>query len=153
MATYQFSLEPLLKHRQAIEDRAQQDLAKILRQRMILMHQLSSEQQTILESRRELADGLQGTVDMNRVGHFARYSGQVTQLAQTMAVRLGKLESDLNRAHACLAEAMRERKSVELLKRRRYKQWRRRQRRQETAELDEIALMAHQYRALEAVGS
>lgn len=139
MAKFRFSLEPLLVHRRAVEDAAQRDLAKVLRQQMILQNQIRTEQQTITESKQRLTDGLLGRVDVDRVSQFARYSGQVTQRASAMVLRLASIARQIEQAREKLAEAMRQRKAIELLRQRQFEDWRRRQRKREIAQLDEAA--------------
>ena len=143
MARFRFALESLLRKRHVDEDEAQRGLAKALRARMIIMTQLRSEQQTILDSKSQLADSLTGKVDLAAVGRFAHYSGQVSQRAHGMVVRLSAVEKQILEAQMLLEQAVRARKSIELLRQRRLDVWRRDQRRRQTAQLDESALQRH----------
>ncbi len=139
MASFHFKLEPVLRQRQAEEDRCQRDLAKVLRQRMILRTQLRQMQETISSSKRDMAGGLIGRVDLAQVASFARYSGQVAQRAQQIVLRMAGLEKQVEQARGRLLQAARARQALELLRQRQYDRWRREQDRRETIELDEVA--------------
>jgi flagellar export protein FliJ len=143
MAKFQFKLDPVLLQRRAREDICQRELAKALRQRMILQSQLRTMQQTITYSKRDLADGLVGRIDMDRVSHFARYSSQVTHRAHAIVSRLGGVEKQINTAREKLAQATRARKALDLLRERRHRQWRQQLDRREAAQLDELAVQRY----------
>lgn len=149
MARFEFKLEPLLRQRKAVEDQCQRDLAKIMRQRMILQNQLRSIQQTITQSKRDLSHGLIGRVDLDQIAQFSRYSGQVTQRAHALVIKLAAVEKMIDKARAQLTQAMRDRQALQLLRDRRYEQWRLRQQRLESAQLDEMAVQRY---AREAMG-
>ncbi|MCC7407144.1 MAG: flagellar export protein FliJ [Phycisphaeraceae bacterium] len=140
MAGFVFALEAVLRHRKIIEEQRQRDLAMQLRHRMILQDQLRSMQETISRSRYQMADALQGRVNLAAVGSFALYSSQVSQRAQTIIREIVNVEARVDHARQLLLAATRSRQALELLKERRYDQWRRAQERRRTAELDEIAL-------------
>ena len=143
MARFRFKLEAVLQHRRNLEDVAQRELAKTLRQRMILTDQLRSMQQTITESKRQLGDGLSGRVDLDQIGQFARYSGQVRLRAQAIVVRLAGVEKEIQAARERLMEATRDRKALELLEERQRQAWQAEQDRREAAELDDLAVGAY----------
>lgn len=150
MAIFRFELNALLKKQRMCEDDAQRELAKILRQRMILQSQIQEDQGAIGGAKQNLTDALIGAVDLDRVRQFAQFSGELTQRAQMIVVRLAGLEGQITRHRERLAEAVRQRKAVELLHDRRLAVWKRTQTRRETAELDEVALEMHrrQYGAM-----
>lgn len=138
MPKFTFKLEPVLKQRRRNEDQRQRDLAKLLRRRMILEGQIRQMQQTITESKRQLGGALCGKVALDRVGQFARYSGQVTQRAHAIVGELAKLENQIQTARAVLLEATRKRKALELLRNRQLARWKQQQQRREDARLDEL---------------
>ena len=57
MAQFVFKLEPVLQQRRLAEDQCQRDLAKVTRERMILLDQPRLMQTTIASSTRKLRDG------------------------------------------------------------------------------------------------
>ena len=143
MAKFHFKLEAVLRHRLLVEDQCQRELAQFLRERMILHHQLRQMQETIGQSKRDLGGGLVGRVDMDKVAQFARFSGQATQRAQQIVVKLASLEKQIEASRARLMEAVRARKALELLRDRYLSMWRHEQDRRETVFLDEVAVGAY----------
>lgn len=143
MAIFRFELDALLKKERMCEDNAQRELAKSLRQRMILQSQIQEDQGAIGVAKQSLTDALIGAVDLDRVRQFAHFSGELTQRAQMIVVRLAGLEGQISRHRERLAEAVRRRKAVELLHDRRLAAWKRTQKRKEAAERDEMALEMH----------
>ena len=143
MATFRFKYEAVLKQRQAAEDQAQRELAKHLRHRNIIHDQLARMQQTVRDSKQELSEGLVGSVDVDRIRDFARYSGQVTIQAREVLSELAQIERRVATARRELTEAMRQRKAMEMLRDKQYRQWLAEQRRKETVELDELAVQRY----------
>ncbi len=143
MATFRFKYEAVLRQRQAIEDECQRELAKHLRHSSIIRNQFTRMQQTVRDSKQQLSDGLVGSVDVERIREFARYSGQVTVQAQQAVTQLSQIERRIQKARADLTEAMRQRKAMEMLRDKHYKQWVAEQNRRETIELDELAVQRY----------
>jgi flagellar export protein FliJ len=133
----------VLEHRRIIEDERQRDLAKLLRQRMILMDQLRAMQETIRTSKHDLAGSLVGRVDLTRVADFARFSGQSTIRAQQIVQHLAGLEQQIGASRERLLAASRDRKALELLYDKRHREWLDHERRREAAELDDLATQRH----------
>ncbi len=143
MATFKFRYDTVLKQRQIVEDEKQRELAKLLRQKMIVQNQLGDMQRTISQAKRDLGDTLVGRVDLERVGHFTRYSAQTSIRAEQIVRELARLEQQITAARSRLADAMRQRKAMELLRDREKEQWQREQNRREAIELDDIATQAY----------
>ncbi|MEX0776175.1 MAG: flagellar export protein FliJ [Phycisphaeraceae bacterium] len=143
MPQFEFKFQTVLRHRQIVEDQAQRELAQVMRQRMILMNQLRSMQDSIRQSKHDLGASLVGQVSMAQVGDFARYSGQVTQRAQQLVTGMASVEQRIVTARDKLLTATRARKAMELLRDRQHQEWKRQQDRRETAELDELAVQGH----------
>ena len=116
MPAFRFRFEIVLRHRTLIEDECQRDMAKVLRHRMILQDQLRLMQETIVDSKRQLGDGLIGRVDLDRVAQFARYSSQVAQRARDIVQKLVTAEKQIEIARQKLLKATRDRKALELLR-------------------------------------
>ena len=148
MAKFKFKLEAVLKQRQALEDVAQRELAKVMRQRMIMHDQLRTMQNTIVSSKRDLTDGLMGQVDMTSVGQFARYSVQVRQRAHGIVAQLANVERLVEAARLKLIEASRDRKVIDRLREKHYNKWLLEQQRREAAELDEIGTGQYAHRMM-----
>lgn len=143
MAGFKFRLEAVLRQRQMVEDERQRALAKLLRQRMILHDQLRAMQQSIRAAKSALSDGLVGTVDMDRVAGFARYSGQLSVRAQALVMRLAELEKQVKHAQDRLLQATQARRALELLRDRQWQAWRQQQERRELAAADESTVQRY----------
>ena len=143
MAKFRFKYEAVLKQRQVAEEQAQRELAVHLRERGRIRDQLTGMQQSVRDSKQQLSAGLVGHVDVERIREFARYSGQVTLQAQHALGELAQVEQRAEAARAALAEAMRQRKAIEVLRDKQYQHWLSEQRRKETMELDELAVQRY----------
>ena len=148
MAKFQFRFQTLLAHHRRVEDQRQRDLAQHLRTRMIQHDQIRDMQDTIRDSKRSMADGQVGTVDLTRVGQIARYSGHAAQRARQIVVKLASLEKQIEEARQVLLEASKQRKALELLRDKHEAQWRYEQNRRETNELDELATTRYARRVM-----
>ena len=143
MPTFRFKYDAVLRQRQAAEEQCQHELAKHLRRRGELRDHLHRMQQTVRDAKSQLSGGLVGHVDVDRIREFAGYSGQVTMQAQDTIRQLAQVEQHTQQARQQLAEAMRQRKAMELLRDKHYKQWLAEQNRQEREELDELAMQRY----------
>lgn len=143
MARFIFQLEPLLKHRQMIEDQAQRALAMGMRQRMILENELRRHQETIRDDKQLMGQSLMGQVDVPRIRQHAMHVGQVAVRAQEIGFRMVELHHRIEQARGELVQAMQQRKAVELLRDKQLRRWKREQNRRETSQLDELATQLH----------
>jgi len=150
MPRFNFKLDPLLNHRKQLEERAQQNLAELLRQKLAIEHELRRQQQGIARDKRDMAQALTGRVDVARIRGHASQVNHAALTAQRSALQIVDLNRRIDHARGQLAEAMRQRKAIEVLRERKLKQWRRQQRRSETAALDELAVQRHARRTAEA---
>jgi len=139
MPRFEFTLEAVLRQRTNAEEQCQRELARHLRERMILENQLRMMQETISGARQTLSAGLVGKVDLDSVAQFARFSGQSRIRAESIVRRLAQVEEQVGAARARLVEATRSRKALDLLRKRQWEAFRRVQRRRESAELDDVA--------------
>ena len=143
MAAFHFRLDPVLRHRRIVEDERQRELARLLRERMILEAQLRSTQEGISDDKQRMGGALVGRVDVGRVRAHAAYAGQAAVRAQQIAMKLMALHRQAEQARSALLEAVRGRKAVERLKEKQHRRWLERRKRHETAELDELATQAY----------
>lgn len=140
MAKFKFQFDAVLQQRLAQEELRQRELAKVLRQRLIFHTHLRQMQQTITQSKHDLASGLVGKVNLEAISQFARFSGQVSQRARMTVAKLAALEKTIAAARQRLLEATRARRALELLRDRQHQQWLRLQDAREQMVLDEIAV-------------
>lgn len=143
MPRFTFKLEPLLTQRKQVEERAQQALADLLRQKLDIEGELQRHQQAITDDKRTMADALVGRVDLSRIRAHATQVNRMTLAAQRSAFQLLELNRRIEQARVELAEAMRQRKAIEVLRDRQKARWAREQARRETAALDELAVQRY----------
>jgi len=138
MADFQFKLQPLLAHRQRIEDQRQRALAQLLREKLILETQIRNHQGTITDDKRSMSDALVGRVNVDRIRRHAAHSGQVAIRLQQIAYRMFQLNQKIEEGRRQLVDAVKQRKAVELLRDKQYERWKRQVERREARELDEV---------------
>ncbi|BAM04329.1 flagellar FliJ family protein [Phycisphaera mikurensis] len=123
----------------AAETSAQQAVARTLRLRMILMDELRRMQETLDASKRKLGESLLGRVDLGAVGAVARYCGDTAGRGRELVGRLAQLERELAGGRVKLNEAVRRRRSLELLAEQELRARRRARERSEEAALDDLS--------------
>ncbi len=143
MAGFQFKLEPVLKHRQMIEDQNQREMAQLLRRQLILQTQLRNLQQTITDDKRSIADALVGNVDVTQIRRHGIHSNQLTLRIQMIAVELLKLNQQIDIAQNILIDAMKSRKAVEILREKQLKRWQSERQRRQISQIDEFTTQAY----------
>ncbi len=142
MPRFRFPLDGLLKARHAVEQQKQRAVAEIERERLTLEDQLRSQQQNFAENRQELRDALVGTVNASALRLHAASAIQQMRLAQRLVLELAGAHTRLESARAALVEASRARRAIELLRERRFEQWRASLDKAESVMLDELAVFA-----------
>ena len=139
MAKFRFKLESLLKLREGAEREHQQIVAKLERERVRIEDRLRRHQANITSGKQDLAGHMTGAVDVREIRQFAHVTRQVEQHAQRTAIELAGVYRRIEAARRGLAEAMRERRVIELLKERRYAAFLQAIEKDEAAALDELA--------------
>lgn len=143
MAKFVFQFEALLTTRRNTEEQRQRELGEVMRKRTDMLTELSTIQSTIRQSKTELSDALTGRVDMTRVGQFARYSASSSARAMAVVSKLAQVEREVEAARQRLLQSVKERKAIELLKKRRLEEFKQQAERVEAEALDEMAVQRH----------
>lgn len=138
MARFRFQLEPVLKVRKRAEERAQLALAALDRQRLELEETLRRRQEEIRREKDALRGRLVGDLDVRGLRLQAGSSVHLVRKAQQAVLALAGLHWRLGEARAALVEAARSRRAMELLRERRYGEWKAGLAKAETAELDDL---------------
>lgn len=141
MARFRFNLQAVLQHRKMVEEQKQRALAALEAERARLESVIRAHQQAITEERRQMRQSL-GVGDIRAVRLQSAASVRLATAAQRAVLELAGLHRRLENARAELLEASKRRKAVELLRERRYEEWKSEQNRRELAALDELAVMA-----------
>jgi flagellar export protein FliJ len=142
MAKFVFRLEPLLKARRRAEENEQRAVAELQRQRMTLEDALRRYQQRISHGKEALRGALAGALDMRALRLEAGSSLHLVRKAQQVVLQLAGLGQRQESARAKLVEARKRRRALELLRERRFDQWKTALDRAEDARLDELATSA-----------
>jgi flagellar export protein FliJ len=138
-----FDLEPVLKHRLAIERQHQLAVATLERERSVLEEEVRGYQCDIVREKQDLREQLDSaaTLDLRGVRFQAGASLRLITLAQRAVVRLAGLHKRIDAARLDLLQAAMRRKAVETLKERRSEEWKHEQKRRESAAADELNVM------------
>jgi flagellar FliJ protein len=141
MARFRFQLETVLRHRRNIEREKQRAVAELETQRVRLENDIRECQQGLERERGELTGRLT-EADLHGVRWQAAAAMRLIVAAQRAALELAGVMKRLGVARADLLEAAKRRKAVELLRERRFDEWKLDQNRRELAAVDELAVMA-----------
>lgn len=153
-----FSLEAVLRQRRAAEEQRQLVVAALERERIGLEERIRGFQRSITSAKEDLRlrlgqergsgggggdGGRAGTVSIPEVKMQANASLHLVARAQQAVIELAGLHRRIDAARLELLRATTARKAVELLRTRRYEEWREENKRKEAAELDEINVTRH----------
>lgn len=144
MARFRFQLEAVLQHRLRIEQEQQRIVAELETTRERLEGTIRTCQEELLRERSEMRSMLQAA-DMRGVRFQAGAASRLVAAAQRAVIELAGIHKRIEAARAVLLEATKRRKAVDLLKERRFEEWRQEQARREAAATDEIAVMRAGY--------
>lgn len=136
MTRFNFEYESVLEHRRKMEDLAQHDLAKLLRERMVLENMLRTLDQAVREDHAALARSLVGMVDVTRAQRHATFATQTAMRHRQITGRMEALAPRIEAARHRLRDAMKQRKAIERLRDKRQRLSQTQQRRREYAERD-----------------
>jgi flagellar FliJ protein len=149
MAKFRFELQAVLNARLRAEELQQRRVAELEASRRKLEDGLRARQARIGESRAQLRGRLMGAIDPSMLRGQANASLAGMRDAQRVVLELAGIHRRLQSVMAELRAASRDRRAVEILKERRFEDWRREQDRREQAELDEIAMIRGSRRLME----
>ena len=139
MPRFRFPLDPLIRMRQRTERERMTEVAELERQRVALEDRIRACQSRIVSGKSAVREGLVGAVDLTALRGEAAGALHATREAQRLVLELAGVHRRLEEARRRLAEAARDRRAVELLRERRLAEFRRAVRKQEEAEIDELA--------------
>ncbi len=142
MARFRFRLEPLLKARRHVEQNRQRVVAELERQRLELEGTLRGQQQFISSGKQSMRGEMVGRLDIGSLRSHAGATVQLMRQAQRIVLELAGVHNRLAASRAELLEAMKARRAVELLRERRFNEWKAAINKAEDAALDELAVQA-----------
>jgi flagellar biosynthesis chaperone FliJ len=157
MARFVFELEAVLEQRSAVERDKKLAVATLERERLVIEESIRVCQRGIVREKEEWRSRLGGAhgadggvvvdgrpspgLDVRSIRLQASTTGQLNAKAQQEVLRLAGVHKRLEAARRELLEATTRRKAVDLLKEKRYQEWKHALARRESAELDELMVM------------
>ncbi len=139
MPRFRFELQPVLDARKRAEDARRLEVAELESERASLEDGLRRRQRSIVESRSDARDELIGRIDPDRLRATANASLAVMRDAQRTVLELAGVHRRLEAALERLRESSRDRRAIEIVRERRFEDWKQAMDRREQAALDEIA--------------
>jgi flagellar FliJ protein len=140
VARFRFELQAVLDLRERVERDRQIVVAELEAQRVTLEDVIRQCQESLVQERATLRAMLEGS-DLRAARQQYAVAGRLTTRAQRAVLELAGVHKRLEAARAALLEASRQRKAVELLRERRYEEWKHARDKAEAAALDELAVM------------
>ncbi len=155
MPRFDFALQPVLEQRLRVERGKQLRVAELERDRLALELEIAAHQLAIAGERDDLRARLfeersGSSVNLAQVRQQAHASLGMIARTQRAVVRLAGIQRRLDAARLELIRATAERRGVEVLRERRYREWKCDQERREAAALDEMAIMRAEHAREEA---
>ncbi|OEU77328.1 MAG: flagellar export protein FliJ [Desulfuromonadales bacterium C00003107] len=135
-----FKLQTVLKHRQRLENLAQQKLADSLRRENALQHQIASQRAALNKLHQELSGRQQSGITVQDLQLFRLSINRQHKDLQTLIEQADNLHREVKSNRQLLAEAAQEKKLLENLKEKKEAEQKYQDNRKESATLDDIAL-------------
>src|SRR5262245_41080180 len=123
MPRFRFALQPVLDHREMIEEQKQRAVAVLEAQRVRLEETIRDHQRGITPERQEMRASLRAG-NLRAVRLQSGASVRLAAAAQRAVIELAGVHRRLEAARTELLDAAKRRKAVELLKERWYEDWR-----------------------------
>ncbi|MAH65581.1 MAG: flagellar export protein FliJ [Phycisphaerae bacterium] len=151
MPKFRFQLQAVLDARLRAEREEHRRVAELEASRRRLEDGLRRRQSQIGEARSQLRGRLEGRIDASSLRGQANASLAEMRDAQRVVLELAGIHRRLEALREDLRAASRARRTVEILKERRFEAWRREEDRREQAELDEMAVIRGSRRTVESL--
>jgi flagellar FliJ protein len=142
MPRFRFKLDPVLETRRRAEQAKQRVVADLDRRRLEMEETLRRRQAAITAGKDSRRDQLVGRLDIAALRAHAGSTLQVIRDAHRILLELAGVHKQLDAARAELIEASRDRRAIELLRERRFEEWKKRVNKAEDAVIDELAVQS-----------
>ena len=149
MPLFTFQLQPLLAHRQRVEDDARRQMTAVNDELLSAQADLRQVEQTVQLALTDLRENrLVGRIDLPFLSAHRRFMTAMQRQGSDRARRVATAQAKVDAARQQLAEAAKQRKAIETLRDQQHERWRQEQGRREAAAGDEVAMqMAVQLQA------
>jgi len=121
---FQFQLDPVLRARAIAERQAQREVAAIESRRARVRDLIAEHQENLTQGRAALRAAIVGRVDLVAVRSHAGAVRSVMRRADEVVLQLAALEREFDGARRQLIEASRARRTIEILRQHREREWR-----------------------------
>ncbi len=150
MSVFRFTLDPVLKQREAVEREAQRLVAERERDRFAILSELDELQARDAGERRDLSQrlGATGKLDAKALRQQSVATMQVSRQIREAALRAAGAGQRLGEARTVLTRATARRRAIELVREQQLDEFKARERRRETEALDEMAMAMRRSPAL-----
>ncbi|MEM6757394.1 MAG: flagellar export protein FliJ [Planctomycetota bacterium] len=138
MARFVFRLQTVLDQRRREEDAAKRALGERIAVSTRLRNRIAAMQDTVRRGKADLRGALTGRVQASDVGRFATHAQLSAIRGQRLVLELAAAEGQVNEAREVLRQTIARRRAIELLEERDRAVWRKRQRKLEQTEMDEL---------------
>ncbi|MEM1208698.1 MAG: flagellar export protein FliJ [Planctomycetota bacterium] len=138
MARFLFRLQTVLDQRRREEDAAKRALGERIAVSTRLRNRIAAMQDTVRRGKADLRGALTGRVQASDVGRFATHAQLSAMRGQRLVLELAAAEGQVNEAREVLRQTIARRRAIELLEERDRAVWRKRQRKLEQTEMDEL---------------
>ena len=144
MPQFVFQFEAVLQHRQHVEFERQRDLATVQAKMTALESQLRKLDEEVKTSNEIMRrDHLIGSIDTGILVAHRRYLSMTQKQATEIIMAMQKINAVLEASRLKLAQAARDRKTMEILHDKYQNQWKLKLLQSQTAEQDEIAMQMY----------
>lgn len=141
MARFHFELEGVLRQRKNAEQVAQREYATATQALVTLQEQLRRLDEGVKAVADDMrANHLTGVLDVNMIAAHRRYVVAMERNALELARQIAEAQANVQKAHAKLVDAARQRKTIEKLKDKQFERWIADQYKRENADLDEAGM-------------
>ncbi|MAJ47850.1 MAG: flagellar export protein FliJ [Planctomycetes bacterium TMED75] len=139
MASFRFKLQALLDLRLREETTCRIEFSKLMGQKSDIEQRLIAHQQTIQAGKDSMREGMVGKVDALALRLQSHAALGLMREAQAAAIALAGLAKRIETSRSKLDVARSRRRAVEVLRERRYEEWKLQQERREVSDQDELA--------------
>ncbi len=139
MATFRFRLQTVLRLRENERDDRRRELGQALQAKQVLEEyerRMAAEWESLNVRLRECSRA--GEVQVDLMLHLRRYQMTVAAQREVLKQQMAQVEEEIERRRERLAEADRQVRVLEMLRERRFEEYRREEDRLETKMLDEV---------------
>lgn len=140
MKPFAFKLEPVLHHREILEDRAKQELVDALQRERTVREEIEHRRSELTALREDLLQKQQHGISIQDLLLFEESIAHRGRILNALSRELEEAVQEVVRRRDILAEASRNRRLLEKLKEKKRDEHGREMARRETIQLDEIAL-------------